>query len=210
MADNHYEELLAILARHLSDTHARLTLDRSLRSCGISDRSVPARALPAVIPRVKNTATLFLDRRRFEEFEKELKALWTPAATPLSSKLIPIREEADIVGARGSARELCVALGGSMMSIQRVATVVSEFARNIVSYTPGGEIELIPMTDPPRIMIRARDTGKGITKLDEIMAGKYKSKTGLGRGILGSRQLAERMEIETGADGTRIEAVMRL
>jgi serine/threonine-protein kinase RsbT len=36
------------------------------------------------------------------------------------------------------------------------------------------------------------------------MSGRYKSKTGLGRGLLGTKRLADRFEISTGKHGTRV------
>jgi serine/threonine-protein kinase RsbT len=36
------------------------------------------------------------------------------------------------------------------------------------------------------------------------MSGRYRSKTGLGRGLLGTKRLADNFDIATGATGTRI------
>ena len=93
---------------------------------------------------------------------------------------------------------------------QRVTTVVSELSRNIVAYTPGGYLELELKAMPPRLAIRASDRGSGIPNLPEILAGKYRSRTGLGRGLLGTKQLAQRFDISTGASGTTIEAEIQL
>jgi serine/threonine-protein kinase RsbT len=106
---------------------------------------------------------------------------------------------------------LCAALGARSLVIQKVATIVSELSRNIVSYTPGGSIELtIVDATPRRIRIRAIDAGKGILDLDAILAGRYRSKTGLGKGILGVKRLADTFEIQTGAAGTHVEVELAL
>jgi serine/threonine-protein kinase RsbT len=88
--------------------------------------------------------------------------------------------------------------------------VVSELARNIVSYTSGGTIELTPSQSPPSMTIRAVDQGTGIKNLDSIMGGSYRSKTGLGLGLSGSKRLATQFEIDTGPSGTTILVKMKL
>jgi hypothetical protein len=55
-----------------------------------------------------------------------------------------------------------------------VSAVVSELARSIVRYAPGGANELTMSVDgQARIGIRATDSGSGITNLDEVLSGKY-------------------------------------
>ena len=60
------------------------------------------------------------------------------------------------------------------------------------------------------LLIRATDGGGGIPDLDEILAGRYRSKTGLGKGLLGSKRLADRFEVRSGRNGTIIEAEFNL
>lgn len=206
---NYYDVLLKALARHLSQTNARLTLDRSIRACGISHRSVTQEDLPRLVPRIKRTVAFFLQSAKLDAFEKDLKTIFSPEGK-VDRRRVPVQSEDDIVKARMAARSLATALGGSRLGVQKVATVVSEFARNIVFYTPGGEIELIPQKDPTSVLIRATDRGGGIANLEEVLSGNYRSKTGLGRGILGSRQLAASMDIDTSTVGTKIKAVIKL
>src|SRR5690606_30430252 len=123
----------------------------------------------------------------------------------LAPEVIDIAQEQDIVIARTRARAICAALGGRAVFSQKAATVVSELARNIALYTPGGTIELLPSRAPRQLVVRATDRGTGIPNLDEIMSGNYRSKTGLGRGLLGTKQVVDDFTIETGANGTRIE-----
>ena len=53
-------------------------------------------------------------------------------------------------------------------------------------------------------MIIAQDQGPGIAQIDVILAGEYRSRTGLGRGILGAKKLADHFDIQTGPSGTTI------
>ena len=121
-----------------------------------------------------------------------------------SDPVVEIRSELDIAAARAVARELCKDEGLRGFGAQKIITAVSELARNIALYAGQGRITMrVPA--PRTIVIVAQDWGPGIADLDVILAGEYRSKTGLGRGLLGVRRLASRFEIETGETGTRVE-----
>ena len=58
--------------------------------------------------------------------------------------------------------------------------------------------------------VDARDEGPGIPNLEVILSGAYKSRTGLGRGIIGTRSLLDEMKIESAVGkGTRITGFRR-
>jgi len=119
---------------------------------------------------------------------------------------IPIESEEDVVLARQRAREVSGELGFETQDQIRIATAVSEIARNAYSYAGGGKVEfhLEGKTPPQLLSIVVRDRGKGIRNLDEIMSGRYRSTTGMGIGITGSRRLVDRLEVETSASGTTV------
>src|SRR5687768_10884450 len=94
-----HEKVLSILARHLSHTHARMTLERSLRAAGLSERGLADRDLAALLPRIKHTARFFLDARRMDAFERDLGQIALGSEVEIAAKTIPIREEKDIAGA---------------------------------------------------------------------------------------------------------------
>ena len=51
------------------------------------------------------------------------------------------------------------------------------------------------MLEPPqRLEVTVSDSGPGIPNLDEILEGRYKSETGLGMGIIGTRRLMDEFE----------------
>jgi serine/threonine-protein kinase RsbT len=60
------------------------------------------------------------------------------------------------------------------------------------------------------LLIRATDAGGGIPNLEQIMAGRYRSRTGLGKGLLGSKRLSDRFEVRSSSNGTVIEAELYL
>lgn len=115
--------------------------------------------------------------------------------------------ELDVVAARQRAREIAVLCGFGMQDQVRIATTVSELARNVYHYAQGGNIEFsIENAGPVQaLQIVISDQGPGIGNLDIILSGHYQSQTGSGMGILGARRLMDRCDIDTGAGrGTRI------
>lgn len=197
-------QLLAVLGRHLSSINAQNVLTRALREAHLGTVS-GMDDLRRVQPSIERGLRLFLPHTSVSEVLADLARSF--AAEPPAPRTIAIRGEDDISDARLTARAMCEQLGARQVVVQKVATVVSELARNIYMYTPGGAIDLEPDARDrvSRLTIRAVDRGPGIDNLDEIMAGRYRSKTGLGAGLLGCKRLVDRFTIDTGAGGTRIE-----
>ncbi|WP_342167288.1 ATP-binding protein [Methylobacterium sp. SD21] len=125
----------------------------------------------------------------------------------------PIEHEDDIVTVRQRVRGLAERLGFELQDRTRIATAVSEIARNAYSYAGGGRIEygLDEIGAGQILVIRVSDTGPGIPHLDEILGGRFRSTTGLGIGITGSRSLMDRFDVETAAgSGTVVTFGKRL
>lgn len=119
---------------------------------------------------------------------------------------IAIKLEGDIVRARGAGRDMCRDLGLSDINQVKVATAISELARNIFHYAKTGNIALRRL-GPPRagIEIIATDQGPGIPDVAHVLSGSYKSKTGMGKGLLGTKRLVDFFEVDSGpGKGTRI------
>ena len=88
-----------------------------------------------------------------------------------------------------------------------MASIVTELARNLVLYTGGGRIVLEPEAGPPpRLVIRAEDTGPGIADLEAVLAGTHRGKTGISKGLMGVKGLAHQFDIQSGPTGTRVRA----
>jgi signal transduction histidine kinase/CheY-like chemotaxis protein len=136
-----------------------------------------------------------------------------PAAKSVRLLMMDIRLEPDVVLCRQRGRQFAEALGFPPREQIRIATALSEIARNAFRYAGGARVEYTFQSEPregrpkqPRqsLNIAVRDTGPGISRLDEIMSGQYQSKTGLGLGILGAHRLMDRVNISTSAAGTEI------
>src|SRR5262245_50057833 len=99
---------------------------------------------------------------------------------------VRIRHEHDIVGARRRARQIAAALGFDRPEQTRIATAVSELARNAYQYAGGGAAEYFVdgAMAPQVLIIRMSDEGPGIANLDAVLSGQYRSQTGMGLGIV--------------------------
>lgn len=119
--------------------------------------------------------------------------------TPLPIIAIPIEHEQDVVLARRRARLVAELLKFDSQDQSRIATAVSEIARNAYTYGGGGRAEFILEKDNPNpvLCVRITDQGPGIEDVDLVLSGNYKSKTGMGLGLLGARRLMDRVSIES-------------
>jgi serine/threonine-protein kinase RsbT len=205
-----YDRILGVLDQYVSRVTARSVLDLALQQNGVRREQLADVHLPRLSRRLVSAMHPFVKSDRHAALRTDLTALESPPKY-VPPDLVTIAHESDISTARNVARSMCERMGAPSLSIQKVATIVSELARNIVSYTSGGLVELIPSSTPaPRIVIRAVDKGDGIARIDDILGGRYRSRTGLGKGILGSKRLADRFDIQTGPSGTRVEAEVLL
>ena len=116
---------------------------------------------------------------------------------------ILLRTEQDVVQARQRAREVAAGLGFDNQDQIRLATATSEIARNAFRYAKTGAVTFSVSFDvPQQLEITVTDAGPGISNLDQIMAGRYHSETGMGMGILGTKRLMDEFIIKTDASGT--------
>ena len=125
---------------------------------------------------------------------------------------IAVHYEHDVVLARQRARQVAALLGFDTQDQTRIATAVSEIARNAVSYAGGGKVEfrIEGVTPPQLLLIRVSDHGPGIARLSEILEGTYRSATGMGLGIIGARRLVDQFEIGANSDRGTIVTLKKL
>jgi signal transduction histidine kinase/CheY-like chemotaxis protein len=126
----------------------------------------------------------------------------------MSNLLLTVRihHEHDIVGVRQRARQIAGALGFDATEQTRIATAVSEIARNAFTYARGGRVEyLVEGTVPPQVLVvRVNDSGPGIKSLDDVLTGRYQSQAGMGLGIVGTRRLMDHFDIQSTEAGTTV------
>jgi len=123
---------------------------------------------------------------------------------------IEIQTEKDIVLARTAARELAGIQGFSIMTKTRIATAVSELARNVFLHAGGGRMEYEVVNNNGRSGIRCvfTDEGPGIPDIEGAMKEGFSTSSTLGHGLSGTRRLVDEFEISSEAGkGARVEIV---
>ncbi|WP_298873873.1 ATP-binding protein [uncultured Bradyrhizobium sp.] len=136
----------------------------------------------------------------------------------VSSKLwpivtVPIENESDVVAVRQRAHRLADLLGFDRQDQTRIATAVSELARNAYGYAGGGRAEFVldAGSAPQRFVVRICDKGPGIENLQVILDGQYRSQSGMGLGLVGARRLMDTFSIDSKpGKGTTVEVGHRL
>jgi signal transduction histidine kinase/CheY-like chemotaxis protein len=120
---------------------------------------------------------------------------------------LQIQYEKDVVLARQRARDLAALLKFHEQDQIRIATAVSELARNVYQYVGLGYVEFaLNLAEAEQsLIITVRDKGQGISNLPEILRGQYVSSTGMGIGLMGSKKLMDQFSIESSPEnGTTI------
>ena len=125
---------------------------------------------------------------------------------------IYVRREADIIKVRDRVRRLAQEMGFDSTTQIKITTAVSELTRNIYEYAKAGAITLAVAERGPALglQVTARDDGPGIDemRLRAILRGSYRSSSGLGVGIAGTRRLMDEFDIETAPGaGARVTVV---
>ncbi|MCA9689850.1 MAG: anti-sigma regulatory factor [Nannocystaceae bacterium] len=209
-----FTNICAVLGRHYSAISARAIVRVALKRAGLRE---------AELEGLRDHTTLLLELRRGmelfassdvarEDCYAGLERLFRKQRSALEQQLgqgavtVVITLEQHIVDARSRARSMAENAGLGRTDQVKVATAVSELARNIVRYVGEGVVTLRYVTRPsPGIEIEASDSGPGIPHIDEILGGSFKSSTGMGLGIVGCRNLMDEFEIDTApGEGTRI------
>ncbi len=117
---------------------------------------------------------------------------------------VQIGYEKDVVLCRQRARQIAAALGFEKQDQARIATAVSELARNVYQYAGQGRADFFFNRTAQALEVRIEDQGPGIANLKEILEGGYTSTTGMGVGLVGTKRLMDKFAVETGARGTTI------
>ena len=123
-----------------------------------------------------------------------------------------LRYEHDVVLLRQRARQLAALLGFDAQEQTRLATALSEVARNAYQYARGGRAEFFVAPAPAAaLLVRVSDRGPGIPHLADVLDGRYSSPTGMGLGLLGARRLTDVFEIDSAPGrGTTVTLGKRL
>lgn len=194
--------LRSVLTEYVSSITADSIVRSALRRANVAPTDLDERGIDELVVReVGRGLSLFLGSEADKRASlARLSALVTPrvearARAPVE---IPITGETSVVDARLQARAFARELGFDRTDQARITTTVSELARNIFSYAGAGRVVLTALGAPRAgIGIVATDAGPGIPNLPEILAGDYRSRTGMGLGILACKRLMDEFAITT-------------
>src|SRR5438105_4804666 len=139
--ETEFEKALAILVRHISAVNARQLLVRALREIGVSEFDATRRDIARCRSRLRRGVELFVDLRKRNAAFQDIDAHCGVDEDAPKACTLQIVVEQDIGRARAETRRICDAAGANPFTMQKVATIVSELARNMVLYASGGVVE---------------------------------------------------------------------
>lgn len=111
-----------------------------------------------------------------------------------------------IVAVRQKVRELATDMGFGAVDQTRIATAVSELARNIYRFAGKGMVTIFSLGgDRKGIQIVCEDNGPGIADIELAMTDGYSTVKSLGLGLPGAKRLMDEFQIESEPDkGTKV------
>lgn len=111
---------------------------------------------------------------------------------------IEVRAEHDVVAARQRARQVAGALGFDAQDQARIASAVSEVARNAYQHASGGRVEFRVEGEGSRSLeVVVRDEGPGLADVQAVLDGRHAAADGSGQGLVGARRVMDRFEIDS-------------
>ena len=200
--------LLEILHAYMSPILARSIISLSVNWAGVELKNILSGDVDRFLEELTKGIKLYVpEGPHQEQCLEKISELFSETRTEdrddSLARFVAIREESDIVTARSVGRQVCLELGFPLTLQVRVATAISELARNIVQYAAKGEIVISATCDPPCIEIVARDEGPGIEDIDAVMSDTYQSTRGMGIGLKGTRNMMDDFSISsTPGEGT--------
>ena len=125
-----------------------------------------------------------------------------------TEKRVPIKDEYDIVMARSAGKSVAKEVGFGIVDQTRIATAISELARNIIVHAVEGVVEIRQVyADEGTVGLEvvAIDDGPGIPDVEQAMRDGFTTGKGLGAGLGGAKRLVDEFEIDsTVGKGTRV------
>ena len=112
---------------------------------------------------------------------------------------LELKQDRDIVAARQRARQVSASLGFDSQDQVRIATAVSELARNAMRHGGGGTIEFTLAADAtPALQVVISDQGPGIDDLDRAMLEPAIGTGEMKLGLVAARRLMDTFDVYSG------------
>ena len=128
----------------------------------------------------------------------------------MTERRVEIKIESDVVAARQAGREMARELGFGSADQTRLATAISELARNVIQYAGEGVCLVSDESDQHmlRIRVMVEDHGPGIPDVEQAMEHGFSTGSGLGAGLLGAKRLVQEFDIESELGHTKVTMTM--
>jgi len=112
---------------------------------------------------------------------------------------INIKSQMDVIACRQQAREAAIAKGFGLADQTRLATAVSELARNALQHGGGGvcQIESCQKGLCDGVHVLIEDAGPGIGDIKQAMEDGFSTDRGLGMGLPSAKRLVHVMDVES-------------
>jgi serine/threonine-protein kinase RsbT len=189
------------LGLHLSTIIVAAILKTSCGRCSIDPLTLSPAALERMQSVLERSLSYYLDDRQIAETLadlRKLKASGDSGSSQAETTRIDIADEGDICTSRTAALRLGREAGMEYADAIKVATVVSELSRNVLQYAKVGIVSLQLLRSPrPGVKVIVRDQGPGIGNVQQILSGTYRSRTGLGLGLCGSKRIMDHLYVDS-------------
>lgn len=127
---------------------------------------------------------------------------------PPFDAVVPIVRQEDLVIARQTVRDAARELGLGTVDQTRIATVMSELARNVLNYAGRGQCRIHARStdDFNQIILEVEDAGPGIVDISAALTPGFSTHNGYGLGLPTVKKLATVLTIESRPGRTVITA----
>jgi serine/threonine-protein kinase RsbT len=124
----------------------------------------------------------------------------------VSTEILPVAAEPDVVIVRRRVREVAAQLGFSLVDQTKVVTAASELARNTLIHGGGGSLNLQLLNGPRNgLRLTFEDKGPGIPDISLALRDGFTTGSGLGLGLGGAKRLVNEFDIASKVgEGTRV------
>ena len=194
--------VLRELSHYLSELNSVALLSVCATSLRLRRDQLEPKHLPAILAQVESSFDFFgVSPERRDRCLRSLRGLDGAAkvgAVDDDDVTIPVEQEQDLLRARLAGKALCRRLGFTEIGTTKVMTAISELARNIFKYAGQGVIRIRRLTaDGVGVQVIASDRGPGIPDVNKVLSPGFHSKTGMGRGLSGTRALMDSFDIQS-------------
>lgn len=127
--------------------------------------------------------------------------------------IVSIVREEDVVVARQEGRRLAEEMGLGLADQTRLATAISELARNILHYAGSGQaiMRMLQSGSTHGLEVVLEDHGPGIPDTTLAMQDGYTTREGsLGAGLPGARRLAHEFDLKTRSEVAGTTVTIRM